>query len=196
MAYLKGGVAWQNNQGDVVNNNEGGRLPQDKTHFGYGRLGGIIGLGVEQALTPAWSVKAEYDYLHFGGPSVATPPTVQDPPPAILPANTTSLSSDYHIGKIGLNYHFGADPWTAQWSNAPLYAKEPAGAPPIAYAAGWSFEGGSRLWLSRGRFQWDNSAMPYGWPLDPSIVLSRLTYHGLDGLSGELFGRVDSPWGV
>ncbi|MBO4228148.1 outer membrane beta-barrel protein [Bradyrhizobium neotropicale] len=195
LAYLKGGVAWQNNRGDVVNNYEGG-WPQEKTHFDYGRLGATIGLGVEQALTPAWSVKAEYNYLHFGGPSVATPPTVQDPPFAILPANTTGLSSDYHIGKIGLNYHFGADPWTAQWSDAPLYAKAPAGAPPIAYAAGWSFEGGSRLWLSRGQFQWDHSAVPAGGLEDPSMLVSRLTYHRLDGLSGEFFGRVDSPWGV
>ncbi|WP_245327087.1 outer membrane protein [Bradyrhizobium sacchari] len=93
LAYLKGGVAWQNNQGDIVNNFEGGG-PQEKTHFGYGRIGGTIGLGVEQALTPAWSVKAEYDYLHFGGPSVVTPLTVQGPPFAVLPANTTSLSSD------------------------------------------------------------------------------------------------------
>ncbi|TWB64510.1 hypothetical protein FBZ94_10250 [Bradyrhizobium sacchari] len=66
----------------------------------------------------------------------------------------------------------------------------------MAYTAGWSFEGGSRLWLSRGRFQWDHSAVPYGSPLDPSILRSRLTYRGLDGLSGELFGRIDSPWGV
>ncbi|MCP3460404.1 outer membrane beta-barrel protein [Bradyrhizobium sp. CCGUVB23] len=190
LAYLKGGVAWQNHRGDVVNNFEGGG-PQEKTHFDYGRVGWIIGLGVEQALTPAWSVKVEYDYLHFGGPSIVTPPTVQAPPFAILPANTTGLSSNYHIGKIGLNYHFGADPWT-QWSDAPLYAKAPAVAPRTAYAAGWSFEGGSRLWLSRGRFQWDVGAVP----TDPNILISRLTYHGLDGLSGEAFGRVDSPWGV
>ncbi len=198
LAYLKGGVAWQNNQGDVVNNNEfEGRFPQEKTHFDYGRLGGVIGLGVEQALTPAWSVKAEYDYLHFGGPSVATPPTVQFPPFAIVPANTTSPSSNYHVGRIGLNYHFGADPWAAQWSDAPLYAKAPASVPPIAYTAGWSFEGGSRLWLSRGRFQWNASAVPDEIATgDRNILVSRLTYHGLDGLSGELFGRVDSPWRV
>ncbi|MGY4194455.1 opacity protein-like surface antigen [Bradyrhizobium sp. USDA 4520] len=193
LAYLKGGIAWQNNRGDVFNNYEFGDRPQEKAHFDYGRVGATIGLGVEQALTPAWSVKAEYNYLHFGGPRVATPPTVQDPPFAILPANTTNLSSNYHIGKIGLNYHFGADPWTAQGSDARLYAKAPAGAP-IAYTAGWSIEGGSRLWLSRGRFQWDHSAADK--PTDPSILISRLTYHGLDGLSGELFGRLDSPWGV
>ncbi|WFU39695.1 outer membrane beta-barrel protein [Bradyrhizobium sp. CB82] len=198
LAYLKGGVAWQNNRGDILNNNEfEGRWRQEKAHFDYGRFGGIIGLGVEQALTPAWSVKAEYDYLHFGGPSVATPSTLQYPPFAILPPNTTSLSSDYHIGKIGLNYHFGVAPWTAHWSDAPLYAKELANAPPILYTAGWSFEGGSRLWLSRGRFQWDASAVPDEIATgDPNILISRLTYHGLDGLSGELFGRLDNPWGV
>ncbi|MDA9465104.1 outer membrane protein [Bradyrhizobium sp. CCBAU 53415] len=194
LAYLKGGVAWQNSRSDVVNNKKF-ESPQEKTHFDYGRVGGTIGLGVEQALTPAWSLKAEYDYLHFGGPSVATPPTVQNPPFAIIPANTTSLSSNYHVGKIGLNYHFGADSWMVQWSDAPLYAKAP-GAPPVPYTAGWSFEGGSRLWLSRGRFQWDRSAAPYGGLEDPSILISRLTYHELDGLSGELFGRVDSPEGV
>ncbi|MGY4158092.1 opacity protein-like surface antigen [Bradyrhizobium sp. USDA 4461] len=195
LAYLKAGVAWQNNRGDVVNNVEGGGLPQEKTHFDDGRLGGVIGLGVERALTPAWSVNVEYDYLHFGGPSVATAATVQYPS-AILPPNTTNLSSNYHIGKIGLNYHFDADPKATAWANAPLYAKSASSVPPIPYASGWSFEGGSRLWLSRGRFQWDHSGVPYGWPLEPSILISRLTYHGLDGLSGELFGRLDSPWGV
>ncbi|UQR61396.1 outer membrane beta-barrel protein [Bradyrhizobium sp. C-145] len=195
LAYLKAGVAWQNNRGDVVNNYEGG-WPQGKTHFDDGRLGGVVGLGIEQALTPAWSVNVEYDYLHFGGPRVATASTVQFPPFAILPANTTSLTSNYHIGKIGLNYHFGADPEAAQWHDTSPYPKAPGSVPPIPYAPGWSFEGGSRLWLSRGRFQWDHSAFPYGWPEDPSTLISRLTYHGLDGLSGELFGRVDSPWGV
>jgi opacity protein-like surface antigen len=193
LAYLKAGLAWQNNRGDVVNNFEGG-WPQEKTHFDYGRVGGIIGLGIEQALTPAWSVNVEYDYLHFGGPGMATASTVQFPPFAILPANTTSLSSNYHIGKIGLNYHFDADSKAAQWSNAPLYTKAPASVQPIPDAIGWSFEGGSRLWLSRGKFQWDHSAADER--QDPGLLISRLTYHGLDGFSGELFGRVDSPWGV
>ncbi|MFB6453513.1 outer membrane protein [Bradyrhizobium tunisiense] len=198
LAYLKGGVAWQNNRGDVVNNNEfNGRGTQENTSFDYGRVGGIIGLGVEQALTSAWSLKVEYDYLHFGGPSVATPPTVQLPPFAILPANTTSLSSSYHIGTIGLNYHFDADPWGAQPSDEPLFTKATGSAPPTADTAGWSFEGGSRLWLSRGRFQWNDSAVPNEIPAgDPNILVSRITHHGLNGLSGELFGRVDSPWGA
>ncbi|XIA67398.1 outer membrane protein [Bradyrhizobium sp. TZ2] len=62
LAYLKAGVAWLNNRGDV--NFKGGGQ-QEKTHFDYGRVGGIIGLGFEQALTPGWSVSVEYDYLLF-----------------------------------------------------------------------------------------------------------------------------------
>ncbi|MCA6107956.1 outer membrane protein [Bradyrhizobium cenepequi] len=198
LAYLKGGVAWQHNQGNVVNNDEfrdeerpDGWAPQNATHFEYGRLGGTIGAGVEQALTPAWSVKLEYDYLWFGGPGVATPPTVRLPL-ATVPADITSLSSSYHIGKIGLNYHFDADPRIPGWSDTPLYAATPpVSAPPVAFTRGWSLESGTRFWLSRGRFQWD-----HGGEVTGSDLLSRLTYHKLDGISGELFERVDSPWGI
>jgi opacity protein-like surface antigen/outer membrane protease len=187
LVYLKGGVAWQHNQGDVVNNHEFSWAAQNATHFEYGRVGSTIGAGLEQALTPAWSVKLEYDYLRFDGPSVATPPTMQLPL-ATVPANITNLSSSYHIGKIGLNYHFDADPLMPRWSDAPLYATTPTvSAPPIAFTRGWSLESGTRFWLSRGRFQWDHGG---------DDLVSRLTYHKLDGISSELFERVDSPWGI
>lgn len=186
LAYLKGGVAWQHNQGDVVNNQEFSWAPQNATHFEYGRVGGTIGAGVEQAITPAWSVGLEYDYLWFGGPGVATPPTARLPL-ATVPANITHPSSSYHIGKISLNYHFDADPRTPAWFDGPLYGvTPPVSAPPVAFTRGWSQESGTRFWLSRGKFQWG-----FG-----SELASRLTYHKLDGISGELFERVDSPWGI
>nr|WP_249792862.1 outer membrane beta-barrel protein [Bradyrhizobium sp. BRP22] len=189
LVYLKAGLAWQHNRGDVTNNNEFfGRAPQNATHFDYGDVGGTIGLGVEQALTSAWSLKVEYDYLRFGGPSVATPPTLRCPPFATVSANITSLSSSYHVGKLGLNYHFDAAPWRPASSDTPLYATKPTvSASPIAFADRWSLESGTRLWLSRGRYQLDSGS---------SDLVSRLTYHGLDGLAGELFERVDSPWGI
>lgn len=198
LVYLKGGVAWQHNQGDAVNNDEfrneehpDGWAPQNASHFAYGRVGGTIGAGVEQALTPAWSVGLEYDYLWFGGPGVATPPTAQLPF-ATVPANITHLSSSYHIGKIALNYHFGADPRTPGWSDTPLSgATPPLSAPPIGFGQDWSLESGTRVWLSRGRFQWNQ-----GGEITGSDLVSRLTYHRLDGISGELFERVDSLWGI
>ncbi|WP_084801374.1 outer membrane beta-barrel protein [Bradyrhizobium sp. Ec3.3] len=195
LAYFKAGVAWQHNHGDIANGNEfrskpypSGWAPQNATHFDYGRWGGIIGAGVEHALTPAWSVSLEYDYLKFGGPSVATPSTLEYPPLATVPANTAHLTSGYQIGKIALNYHFDADALTPRWPDTPLYPIKPTfSAPAIPFAAGWSLESGTRLWLSRGKFQWENG---------PPGLVSRLTYHKLDGISGELFERVDSPWGI
>ncbi|WOH63680.1 outer membrane beta-barrel protein [Bradyrhizobium sp. BWA-3-5] len=201
LVYVKGGVAWQNNRGEIANNNEFREddfpgFPREVRHFDYSRFGGTVGLGIEQALTPAWSVKFEYDYMRFAGPGVATPPTVQFPPYAIVPANTSSLSSNYHVGKVGLNYHFGADPTAPERSDPPLYPTgATAKAAPFAYPRDWSLEGGSRLWLSRGKFQWDYIIAPV-MPGDTGIPNSRLTYHGLDGISGELFGRLDSPWGI
>ncbi|MCK1734339.1 outer membrane beta-barrel protein [Bradyrhizobium sp. 138] len=195
LVYLKGGLAWQHNSGVVANNNEFGSpispfglAPQNATHFDYDRVGGTIGLGVEQALTNAWSLTLEYDYLKFNGPSAATPPTLQGPPFATVPANTTGLSSSYHVGKLALNYHFNTDAWTPGWADTALYATKPTGsASPIAFGDGWSLESGTRLWLSRGRFQWD---------VGDTDLISRLTYHRLDGISGELFERLDSPWGI
>ncbi|QOZ23770.1 outer membrane protein [Bradyrhizobium sp. CCBAU 51753] len=199
--YIKAGVAWQHNRGNIANNNEfDGRFagfPQHTMHFDYGRLGWTVGVGLEQALTPAWSVKFEYDYMGFDGTHQATPPTVQFPPPAIIAASTTSLSSNYHIGKIGLNYHFGGDASGTEWFDASVYPGRAAAKTikPVFDTGGWSFEGGSRVWLSRGTFQWDYTNPP---PIsgDSGIPNSRLTYHGLDGISGELFARLDSPWGI
>nr|WP_271606820.1 outer membrane beta-barrel protein [Bradyrhizobium sp. CCBAU 11434] len=75
LAYFKLGVAWQHNRGDIVNNHEPEDVLKNATRFDDSRLGGTIGVGIEQALTPDWSLKFEYDYLRFGGPSLATPPT-------------------------------------------------------------------------------------------------------------------------
>ncbi|WP_426213810.1 outer membrane protein [Mesorhizobium abyssinicae] len=80
LAYVKAGV-WQNNRGEIANNNE--FLTQDSpgfgrqtTHFDYGRFGWSLGAGVEQALSPDWSVKFEYDYMGFSGTRLTTPSTV------------------------------------------------------------------------------------------------------------------------
>lgn len=200
LAYVKGGAAWQSNRGAIANHNEFrdgtfAGFPRHTTQFDYGRFGGTVGVGIEQQLTPAWSAKFECDYMGFGGPRVATPPTVQRPPLVVIPASTSSLSSDYHVGKVGLNYHFGADP-TADSANAPLHpATATAKTRPVLSSGGWSLESGSRVWLSRGAFQRDVTLAPR-FPGDDSVPSSRLTYQGLDEVSGELFGRLESPWGI
>ena len=49
----------------------------------------------------------------------------------------------------------------------------------------WEFEFGSRVWFSTGKIQQDL------FDQSNTQLLSRLTYPGLTGASGELFGRVE-----
>lgn len=192
LAYIKRGLSWQSNQAEVVNNNEFGVWHRRKPIL-------------PMIVSAASSVWASSRRLRLHGPSRWSMTTCISAgrgsirlrpcsfhPFAILPANTTNVSSKDHVAKIGSDYHFGAEPGTAQWGDVLLHSKAFDTVPPIAYTAGWSF-GGSRLWLSRGRFQWNRNAVPYGRPEDPTSLMSRLTDQRPDGLSGELFGPVDSP---
>jgi hypothetical protein len=66
--------------------------------------GGIVGVGIEHALTPAWSLKAEYDYVGLGRSNVANvgaidaweeqmkSPNPMTAPPALL-SKLNSLTS-------------------------------------------------------------------------------------------------------
>lgn len=69
------------------------------------RLGWTAGAGLEQALPNGWSLKAEYLYYDLG--SVSYPFFTQQSPPqsAVM---TVDSSAKGHIGRIGLNYKFGA----------------------------------------------------------------------------------------
>ncbi|MGY3412780.1 hypothetical protein ACVWZV_008946 [Bradyrhizobium sp. GM5.1] len=127
-------------------------------------------MGLEQALTPAWPVKMEYDHLHFRRPRLDPPPTVQFPP-FCNSAGEHNASSKGHVAKKGSDYHFGAEPGTAQWGDVLLHSKAFDTVPPIAHTAGGSY-GGSRHWLSRGRFQRNRNAVPY------AREQSHVTAHG------------------
>ena len=127
--YVKGGVAWARDAIDIATNGDfagTGFLQPAPTSATISRWGGTVGAGVEQALTPAWSVKFEYDYLGFGGTNVATPGSLfQVVPPfqvaqLVTPGGFTSVSQNIQEVKIGVNYRFGADP-RAGWLAAPAY---------------------------------------------------------------------------
>jgi hypothetical protein len=53
---------------------------------------------------------------------------------------------------------------------------------------------GSRVWFSSGKFQWNVGAGPAG--AGGNSDISRLTYDGLTGYTGEYFQRIDTPWGL
>ncbi|MFV0279128.1 MAG: outer membrane protein [Rhodoblastus sp.] len=72
---------------------------------GFGNSGGVkagwtAGAGVEYAITPKWSVKAEYLYVDLGRNSA----NYVDIPTA-MPVTLRSRNSD-HVARVGVNYHF------------------------------------------------------------------------------------------
>jgi opacity protein-like surface antigen/outer membrane protease len=192
LVYAKGGFAWQDTSVTATSNFNPFTSPQTNGRS-FIQAGWTIGAGVEQALTPAWSVKAEYDYLNFGhSGSVALPPSFVGPVAIVqnvasfspFPGATSNVSSNAHVFKLGLNYKLDQDPFTTFGAAAPQYAKAPA----YSWAPGWSFEGGGRYWYSWGRFQKD---LPSG-PVNDKSLVSRLTFNDTAN-TGEFFGRIDTP---
>ena len=111
---------------------------------------------MEHAITPAWSVKVEYDYIGLGGETVATPQGLVQPIPGIgeynfTPAGTTHVTQNFQEATLGLNYKFGMNP-SARWDSA---ASTSPKAPVFVVAPGWELEAGARDWYSSGTFQKD-----------------------------------------
>jgi outer membrane immunogenic protein len=69
------------------------------------RWGWMVGVGIEYAFTPNWSVKAEYNYLDFG----TFRETVQPTGALIASPFQYDIRQRMDLVKIGLNYRFG---WT------------------------------------------------------------------------------------
>ncbi len=196
LIYGKGGLAWVRDHVEAQgNNNFFGMFPQSVTSESFTEWGWTAGVGVEHALTPAWSLKLEYDYLRFANHGVPTPTSIVGTPATaistVIDPNTSTVAQDAHVFKVGLNYHWAADPVAGWPAAAPAYpVKAIYKAPPTpTWAAGWEVEVGARYWVSSGKFQWDNFFVP-------SVLESRLTYNKLNANSGEIFGRIDTPANV
>jgi opacity protein-like surface antigen len=192
LLYVKGGLAAIRDSITIATNNV---LPPQMTATTAWKWGGTMGAGIEQALTPAGSVKLEYDYLGFGRSSVPTPASfLQTAPPdpnsyVPTPINSAGVTQHLHQVKLGVNYRFGADPWPRL--SAISAAKAPILKAPVPVAAaGWEIEVGARYWVSSGRFQKDLGADTT--PANAIVLGSRLTYVSQAG-SGEVFGRIDAP---
>jgi opacity protein-like surface antigen/outer membrane protease len=189
LLYVKGGAAFVHNQIDITTNGAPllGLAPLTASSS-FTNVGWTVGAGVEHAITPAWSVKIEYDYAGFGGETVATPPGLVQPTPGVnlynfTPAGTTRVTQNFQEVNLGLNYKFGMDP-SAQWGSA--LSAFPAKAPVILVVSGWELDVGVRDWYSSGTFQKG---------LIPPALVSRLTYDTTAN-SGELFGRIETPQNV
>jgi opacity protein-like surface antigen/outer membrane protease len=200
LLYIKGGFAAVHDHIDMTSNDI--LVPGSDVARNAWKTGWTAGAGVERALTPAWSLRLEYDYLGFGHSNVTTPASFQQVVPGdpfgyvATPQGTTSISQNVQEVKFGLNYRFGVDPFAhwidPQWANVP-----PAGlagatpiVPAVSWLAGWEFETGARYWYSSGKFQKDLGAT--GSSTTANILVSRLTYNSVAN-SGEIFTRIESP---
>jgi opacity protein-like surface antigen len=189
LLYGKAGIAGMQEQIDIATN---AIIPPLATSFEGMRWGWTIGAGLEKALTPAWSIKAEYDYANFGGVNVATPASfLQVLPPfnAYLstPGSTTSASQGVQTFKLGLNLKLGED-INARW-DPPASDYHLRGASDMPYIQDLEIETGGRVWYSSGTFQKDLGSATNQAQQD--VLNSRLSYSS-SAVTAELFGRVDT----
>lgn len=193
LLYAKGGAAWTRGAIDITSNNQLYSGQTIATAADRSQWGWTAGVGVERALTRAWSLNLEYDYLQFGSGAVATPASlVVDVNGTTTPVagNVSSATQHIHLAKIGLNYRWGEDP-LAGWNGiAPSALPVKAPSQVAGMASGWETEVGTRYWFNSDRFQWDNAGA------NGNLVQSRLTYDDRTTHAGELFGRIDSLWGT
>jgi opacity protein-like surface antigen len=183
--YASGGLAVTRLQAgfqfsDTLLNDEAGKV--DKLVAGY-----AVGGGIEAPLTDRLSIKADYLHVQFANTAGIETGTEQF---AVLPpvqpfTHSTDLKAD--IFRAGLNYHLGG-PDPASSGNA----FPPSGTMVMPIFPGWAFEAGARQWFSTGHEQ-EGPLFADGSPL---TLLSRLTYGGLDGVSGEIFARADHVSGI
>lgn len=195
--YAKGGAAWLHEKIDIASNPLPALLPSPQNQFmtsqSDSRWGWTLGVGVEQAIAPAWSIKMEYDYASFGNAAVQTPQSIVLGPLgyALTPSGSTNATLAMHSAKVGLNMKFGGDAY-ARFDDADYHLRG-AIAPTERGPALADVEIGGRVWYSSGRFQKDLGATAD--PNFQNVLNSRLTYAN-SAASGELFGRIDGPWNV
>lgn len=188
LLYAKGGMAWLSQRLDIANIIY---APTATTSLEDSRWGWTVGAGVEQAVTPAWSVRLEYDYADFGSNVMGTPASyVQTAYPSgytPTPGATTSVRQINQAVKLGLSHKFGEES-NARWIDdaSPLQLRGVAGHPEVPEA---DIEVGARAWVSSGRFQKDLGATTN--PNQQNVLISRLTYD-TNAVSGEVFGRADT----
>jgi outer membrane immunogenic protein len=95
--YIKGGAAFAGEEQNVTLRGLLTTNTPDEVRFGW-----TVGGGIEYALAPNWSVKAEYNFMDFGSENY----TFNYVTPVGL-VERWDISQQVHVAKIGINYRFG-----------------------------------------------------------------------------------------
>jgi opacity protein-like surface antigen len=74
LVYAKGGLAWAHSNVDMIVNDAfllgGVGVAGNASSTSFTSVGWTIGVGAEYALTPHWTVKAEYDFMDLAAPAL------------------------------------------------------------------------------------------------------------------------------
>lgn len=190
LLYAKGGFAAMHQDAEITTN---GVFPLLDANTSGTRLGWIAGAGVERALTPAWSMKLEYNYMDFGTEKVATPDSFRQVISGanayvVVPGGTADMRTASHTIRAGVNLRLNADS-RATW--APSETEYALRGAKVEHGIGADIEVGTRAWYSFGRHQKDLG----GTDISQNLLVSRLTYD-TSAASGEAFGRIDTQEGL
>lgn len=187
LVFGKAGIATAHSEIDATPNGGAGLAGTGTSDWHWGWT---LGAGVERAIGPRWTVKAEYDFLGFDDDDFTAPASqVQDAPPGgpltVTPATATSVSQDIHVFKIGVNYRFSADKSSDRETPRPLREER-------VPANGAEYKAGVRYVHGWGQFHKDLGIPGQG----VGSLASRLTYDspGIDG--AEAFARIDTSFGL
>ncbi len=196
LVYGKGGLAWIHDGVEMgINNIRDDAGPtNDVVKSRFVEWGWTLGAGLEYALGSRWSLGFEYDYLNFGGHTLATPasgPFANPAAPGIAGSTApdgrlASVSQDVHAVKLAMNYALDD-------RGDPLAKLEPVSRPPVvasAFGRGLETEIGGRYVYAWSRYQQDLGKE--GVPLPANG--SRLTWDDVGTGGLELYGRIDTPW--
>jgi outer membrane immunogenic protein len=84
----------------ITPNNAYAKLNRSETQTGY-----VLGAGVEQAITPRWSLKLEYQYVNLGDQTAEGKLFFANGVPSGETVKT-SFDTEFHTVRVGLNYRF------------------------------------------------------------------------------------------
>jgi outer membrane immunogenic protein len=99
LIYATGGFAYGRVSDSILLTNGGATalLANAATRTGF-----VVGGGVEYSFAPAWSVKAEYQYISLGSENVSGVSTN-----SVFLQTTNNIDAKFNTVRIGLNYKFG-----------------------------------------------------------------------------------------
>jgi outer membrane immunogenic protein len=109
--YVKGGAAFAGEEHNLTFTNPAGVRTVTTDTPSDTRFGWTAGAGIEYAVAPNWSVKAEYNFMDFGTQNYTFNYAAN---PAGL-VERWDISQQVHIAKVGINYRFGPSAVVARY---------------------------------------------------------------------------------